>query len=240
MSAESLRYFANDVCRNLKKSVEANLARYLSEGFVDLASESDWRIELKATFDLSALKMLSSTVDDDAQSSRIVWNCLGGLTPSLAMEGRIWTRLCHVECIDYARKRWIDGRTGPKAVKVIEDHFFAETRTACRDDNAIGRLWWTAYVAKLAMPDDVNAAIAAVWKTADIRSNVVERPWITSRPQLAGGIVRALVTQPAVSSSETAFRDFMKAINAQGGGVLFEALNETEVDAFIKKCIAGK
>jgi hypothetical protein len=236
-SQQSISYFSANVCRDLRQSVERNLDRYLSSGFEDRAGEPDWSIKLGSLFDLAPLKQLATTVKDDTKSSMLVWKTLGKLAPSLAMEGRVWTRLAHIECIEYARSRWIGERTGEDAIKVIEDHFFAETRTACRDDNAVGRLWWTAYVAYLAMPQDQEKALVAIWKSADIRSNIVERPWISSRPKLAGAIVRAVLNVPAVTATEAAFRDFMKGLNRQGGGLLFEVMTDAEVDAFVGSCV---
>lgn len=237
MSRSALKYPALRVCEELRKKIAENLDRYLQGDFEDYADTDDWAIPLNLQVDLAPLKLLETNPAGDAENSLLVWQALGELNPSLASEGRIWTRLSHVEGLAYARERWIGGRTGAEAVQVIDGHFFADTRTACRDDNAIGRLWWTAFVAKRAMPDDHEAAVRAIWKTADIRSNVIERPWISSRPRLASAIVRAIITIPDVTASESAFRDFMKAINRLGGGLMFEVMEEPKIDAFIASCV---
>ncbi len=36
-----------------------------------------------------------------------------------------------------------------------------------------------------------------------------------------------------LSASEDAFREFMKALNRDGGGILFEALSEAETDSMV-------
>jgi hypothetical protein len=236
---EKLKYLSSKVCRELQQSIERNIERYLSGSFLDLAVDADWSINLTVDVDLSPLNALPGAIDNDAKGSVLVWQALGGLLPSLAIEGRIWTRLAHVECLEYSRARWIGQNKGETAAKIIGDHFFGNTRTACRDDNAIGRLWWTAYVAHLALPEDHEKAIAAIWRSADIRSNVIERPWISSRPKLAGAIVRAILEKPGVSKSEEAFREFMKTMNAKGGGMLFEVMTDGEVNSFVKSCIPG-
>lgn len=86
------------------------------------------------------------------------------------------------------------------------------------------------------MPDRKFDALKLILKKADIRSNVVERPWITSRPQLAGGIVRVMERKPYISNNEAGFRDFMKAVNANGGGLIFETMSIGEIDMFMNAC----
>lgn len=117
-------------------------------------------------------------------------------------------------------------------------HFFGESLTRYRDDNAIGRLWWNAFIARLAMRDSQFEALKILLKSADIRSNIIERRWVTSRPQIAGGILRAMLRVPATTSSEGAFRSFMKAVNRNGGGILFELMSEPEIDAYMDECMA--
>jgi hypothetical protein len=213
----------------------------LSGDFRDLAGCEGWSIPLNLDVDLKPLRNLKhdSTPDAEVLNSLLVWQCLSRLTPSLASEGRIWAQLTHVEALPYCRARWVGKRVGAAAKKSIEVHFFGETRTRCRDDNAIGRLWWNAHIARMAMPDQHQLALKTMLKTADIRSNVIERPWISSRPPIAGGIVRTLVRKPKLGSNEQGFRDFMKSLNRRGGGVLFEVMNESEIDAFMDDCASG-
>lgn len=239
MSVKKLSYPALRLCDELRRNVSDNLDRYLNGDFLDLADTDDWSIPLSIDVDLDPLKELSANAEDDVKNSMLVWNALSHLNPSLASEGRVWTRLAHVECLEYGRKRWIKATTGQDAVKKIEDHFFASTRTQCRDDNTVGRLWWTAYVAKRAMPDAHEDAVRAIWRSQDIRSNVIERPWIAIRPKLAASIVRAILNTPSVTASEAAFREFMKTVNRFGGGVIFEAMTDGDIDTFVRSCVTA-
>jgi hypothetical protein len=89
------------------------------------------------------------------------------------------------------------------------------------------------------MPDDQLTALKAiVQKSTDIRSNIVERAAISSRPKLAAAIVRTIVREPKATSSEDGFRGFMKAVNRLGGGVVFEAMSDGEIDGFMDECVA--
>lgn len=233
-----LKYISTAMFESLRNSVHENLERYLTGSFGDLTTEDGWSIPLDLELNLGEFRALKpeSGVEAEVLNSLIVWRALSKLTPSLATESRIWTRLTHIEGLEYSRARWIKGETGATAEKAIEAHFFGESRTRYRDDNAIGRLWWNAYIAKLAMPDRQFDALKLLLKKADIRSNIVERAWITSRPQIAGGIVRALERQPSISANEAGFRAFMKAVNTNGGGLLFEAMSIGEIDGFMNAC----
>jgi len=157
------------------------------------------------------------------------------MTPALARDERVWVRLCHLECLDYARFRWITGAGKPS--DMVRLHFFASTLPQCRDDNAIGRLWWNAHLAQIACPDDPGRALQQILRKADIRLNLIDRADTSGRAPLAQGILRKLEREPWLDSHEQAFRDFMLAINRNGGGILFEALSDEDVDKFLDDCI---
>jgi hypothetical protein len=140
-----LKYVSNETVDGLRSSIAQNLRRYTAGDFTDLLNESDWSIELGLDVDLSPLSGLdpSGTPAAEAANSRLVWNALRGLSPSLACEEGIWVRLTHVECLDYSRERWLDGKTGNDVIEgLVRKHFFASGVTMRRDDNALSRLWW--------------------------------------------------------------------------------------------------
>lgn len=235
-----LRYVSTPVYEALRKGIRENLDRYLAGGFLDLVATEGWSIPLEIEVDLSEFHKLKpeTGVEAEVLNSLIVWRGLGKLTPSLATESRIWTRLTHIDGLTYSRARWIGNATDSAAEKAIDMHFFGESRTRYRDDNAIGRLWWNAHIAKLAMPDRQFDALKLILRKADIRSNIVERTWTTSRPSLAAGIIRAMERKPSVGDNEIRFRSFMKAVNANGGGLLFETMSSGEIDYFMDNCAA--
>jgi hypothetical protein len=87
------------------------------------------------------------------------------------------------------------------------------------------------------MPAQHHEALKALLRTADIRSNVVERSRFGSLPTLAGGILRAVASVPEVTATENAFREFMKTINLRGSGVLFEIMDTAEIDRWLSACL---
>lgn len=237
MSVQRLRYVSTAVLSDLRQNVEGNVARYTSDGFDDLTGAGGWDIELRLRADLSPLADLEPTSAADAENSIKVWRALHELTPSLAREERFWVRLSHVECLPYTRQRWLYGKDGEDLKSAINIHCFADTRTKCRDDHSISRLWWTAYIAKLAAPDDHEYAIRKIFKTTDVRSNFVERALIVNRPSISSGIVRLMHRTPQVIETADNFRDFMKKLNILGSGVLFEVKTDEQIDRFMDACV---
>ncbi|MBU0727044.1 MAG: hypothetical protein KJ904_00090 [Alphaproteobacteria bacterium] len=240
---QPLLYLSDRVLGELRKNVGVNLDRYRTTGFADLAEEPGWDIPLGIEFDGTRLATLDQStpqniVSVDLPNSIIVGEAISGLSPAMANEERVWTRLSHVEAIDYCRARWITGREEARHENLIIDHFFAPTQTGIRDDHALSRLWWNYQIARTCMPEDVSGALAIIMKTADIRSNFVERIWMTSRKNIAGAVLRAMKSDLWITANEANFRMFMKSLNRLGGGVVFEVLDTGETDEFVRHCAA--
>lgn len=232
-----LPYFSEPVEDKLQQEIQANLSRYRGAGFSDLASRPDWAIECKFEYDPLPLSKLDAE-NSEYDNSLLVWQALSMLPASLACEGRIWTRLSHAECFEYAKARWLPNSGGDdKVADAVRLHFFARTMTARRDDNAISRLWWSAKIASvIAGKADIADTLKLITMTADIRSNIVERTMMMSRPVLARAVMETMLCVPAVHGSEDTFRDFMKILNRSGGGIVFERLAPRDVLAFVENC----
>jgi hypothetical protein len=231
-----LKYLSASRLDTLARDVESNLERYSGTGFDDLVVEQGWSIEHTLDIDISHFKSLNPGNNKEAEihNSRIVWDSLPGLTPNLACEERVWTRLAHIECIEYTRARWLSKPMGDtEVVSAVRDHFFARGRTGIRDDNAISRLWWNYYIARQALPDDPDTALNLIRKSADIRSNIVERPRTSCRQPLLAGVIRAMQDDEWLTASEDNFRNLMKVLNRDAGGLLLETMTSTAIDCFI-------
>lgn len=224
----------------LRSEAAANLHRYRGTGFADLAREPGWAIDLDIKIDVDRLKDLdgsSNRAETDLRDSLLIADVLKGLSPSLANEERIWARLSHVEAFDYSKRRWLrDGMSDEDVLGSVEKHFFARTQTRLRDDHALSRLWWNGFIARHCYPENPGRALELLLTRADVRSNIVERIWLTGRRKLAGGVFRAMDSDPFVLESEASFREFMKAVNLLGGGIVFEAMTDGAVDDFLNRC----
>jgi hypothetical protein len=239
-----LKYLKGDAVASLKKSIPDNIDRYVSGDFQDLAGGADWNLDSRISAITAGFDRLQPGTGSDVEvaNSLVVGEVLGGLPPAAATDTRLWTRLSHVECLEYSRARWLAGKKRPAVEDQVRKHFFGSGLTASRDDHSIGRLWWNHRIALRMLPFLPELSLEQVLKVilsrADVRLNTVERSGIMSRPRLAAAIVRGLLDDPALLSDEPRFREFMKAINAQGGGIPFEvaAVSDFDVRGFIVRC----
>ena len=241
--AGQLKYLSDKALSQLKGSVPANVAKYRTDGFAEFTEDPGWNIKLGIEYDDILLGTLDRTTEKgvaatDLANSRVVGKALTKLSPTLANEERIWVRLSHIEAFAYARDRWI-GRANDAAIpKLVDDHFFAPTQTAIRDDHAISRLWWNYHIARTCNPDDPDDALGLILKTADIRSNFVERIWMSSRRSIASAVLDRMKVDPWLTATEMNFRIFMKSLNRLGGGIVFEALDADDISLFLDDCVA--
>jgi hypothetical protein len=70
-----------------------------------------------------------------------------------------------------------------------------------------------------------------------IRSNFVERIWMTSRRSIASAVLNAMQSDSWITNAEKNFREFMKSLNKLGGGIVFEALARSDIEAFVRDCV---
>ena len=236
--SESLSLLSQPVVDELARSIAQNMDRYLGGDFLDLEKENGWRIESRiATWDPNIVAQLDPTGTPDAEvrNSLLVWNGLSGMTPALARDERLWVRLCHVDFLPFARERWLKG--GEKDANLVKIHFFANGLNGCRDDNAIGRLWWNAHVASIASPDDVELGLRRLLGRANYRMQIIERSNTAFREPLVRGIVRLLGEEPWLNVDDEAIVDFMKEVNKRSGSFIFEALDDSGVDDHLRMCL---
>ena len=45
-----------------------------------------------------------------------------------------------------------------------------------------------------------------------------------------------MANDPKVLASERSFREFMKSLNFLGGGIVFEAMTDGQIDDFLNRC----
>lgn len=239
MSREPLKLLSTAVVADLASSIADNVDRYASAGFGDLARENGWEVETsEATYSPSDLTKLISGSGAEAEiaNSLIVYNALGNMNPALAREERLWARLCHVECLEFVRQRWLRSRSSGLE-PLIKKHFFAPNLQGSRDDNAIGRLWWNGYVASMASPGDIERGLRTLLSRANIRLQIFDRADTAFRRPLLQGITRLLRSEEWFESRDDAINDFMYEVNKRSGGIVFEALSSSDVDLHLGRCL---
>jgi hypothetical protein len=239
MSLDKVLYVGQAVADYLIDSIDENVERYCSEGFHDLVEQGNWEISTNLTYDPGPLRDLDTagTAQAEIHNSILVWRALRNLTPSLATENRIWIRFTHLECLDFCRKRWLDGKSGQSLQNAIRAHFFADTRTRWRDDHAISSLWWNYWIAQRLMPDDPERALRIIFRSTDMRLSTVQRPGLFIRPAISAGILRTFARDEWIMGHQDRWRKFMTVLNKAGAGKVFEAMTDPEIDQLMNQCL---
>lgn len=225
-----LKYVSDKVVEQLFDGIEANLENYKQGTFEEQAAEQGWGLELKGvTYDpcFPSNFELQSSREAEIKNSLLVYSAFQGMTAALARQERVWVRLCHFDCLEYSRKRWI--RTKP--VKDVANHFFARTLDQCRDDNAIARLWWNGHIATQIDPSDPERVLQQFLARANIRLQFLDRSNASFRLPIARGVIRMLEKENWLHEHDRAFQAYMEVMDKHAGALLFESLDEDSVDA---------
>lgn len=237
MAAEKLKFVQDRIVDELHSNVEKNIALYQSEDFVEASKEHGWSIETKSVMydpSFGSKLVFSNAPEDEIFNSLLVFNSLKGMTPALAREERIWVRLCHLDCLEYSKYRWIKSKD---PIRDVRKHFFASRLDQARDDNAVGRLWWNAYLAKLIDPKNPKRVLDQMLKRANIRLQFVDRANASFRLPLARSIIRLLEKEEWLDSHDRAFENFMLVLDRNAGGLVFESLDEEDIDQFLSNSL---
>jgi hypothetical protein len=93
-------------------------------------------------------------------------------------------------------------------------------------------------------PPAIHECSVAIWHLADVldwfqhhQKRRVERSASFSRVPIGRGILRLMERSPTSYVDERNFRELMKVVNLQGGGIVFEKLSECAIDEFMDVCL---
>lgn len=248
-----IRFFTERSVDELRSGIAEHLDWYYS-GDGDLAERwpesRDSRVERRSA---------ALTLDDrrkkphlrDSDNALRVHDHLGALTPHEASEERLWVYLCHVECADYLRVRWLGKR--PKkteeAVGKVRNHFFARGARGLMRDNGISRLWWMGKIARDADEGAPERFLEIVLHRQDVRSSLLERPLVSRNVRILRAIYGVMRerwegdSDAGLLFQREAFRAWMRGINLRGGVVLLDALTPATLRALLEeeaeRAIAG-
>lgn len=237
-----LKCMSDKALDEFKKSVYSDLGLYVKKTIHDDFDRDDYSIPLDIEYDKNILKELNlhtekGSRNNDLESSKIVGESLNKITPSLANEQRIWVQITHTDCWEYTRNRWLQGVSEEEEIrKAIESHIFSPSRGRVRDHQSVARLWWNWYIAKISWPSNPERALELILYESYVRNNFVKRFWLCSRRKIAGAVLRAMDSYKLVLKREN-FSLFMKSINRNGGGIVFEAFTDEECDEFVERCL---
>lgn len=242
---DEIRYFTEASLVELRESVPDRLDWYYS-GSHGRKRGLSWpesrraRVE-RRTADLRLTATEKPGQDDPVNALR-VHDHLRELSRHEASEERLWAYLCHVECADYVRSRWLARRPKKKeaAVREVRNHFFARGARALIRDNGISRLWWLGKIAREVDPERPEEFLKIVLYRQDVRSSLLERPFVSRNVEVLR-MIYAVMKEHWKDEGDRAlfdrevFRAWMRGVNRRGGVVLLDALSEPRLRRLLEE-----
>jgi hypothetical protein len=228
--------------RELRESVEANLANYRKGNFAGVTEDPGSTIETEQEIDSAVMSRVDSSKDDhrEVENCSALFQALPGLSYYLARDERLWTCLVHSQLLDYARKRWPIPKGDKEAVDHIRTHYFVTGARGFERDNAASRLWWMAALCSRCGDISLEDSLRYFLHMYDVRANIIERPTTSQNPVVFFGIIKLLRDSYAKDKSlfeRLTFRAFMKKLNLRGGSKLLDSLGSSEVEKILMECI---
>jgi hypothetical protein len=243
-----LTVFRNTFVTSLLGNVGSNLDKYRrnDKWALELGSQSTrdlpTRIEIKSPLSLDEPDEDNNL--KDLENAIRVHKALNQLTPLQARDPRLWTRLTHVDCWSYMRKRWPLERfgtdTGKGARFTTTRYFISQTDSRALMRNGIARLWWTAHMSYDPQRKNPYELTRVLLHTLDITQQIMERN-MGRAPVIVTGFLEFLMQNKdkvmiVGDHSRERVRKLAKFLNLYGGVCLLDCLTQTD----IIKLLAGE
>jgi Family of unknown function (DUF6339) len=235
-----LTVFRNTFVRTLLSNIGSNLDKYRrnDKWVLELGSQStrdlQTRIEVK-------LPLLLDEPDDDnlkdLENAIRIHKALSELTPLQARDPRLWTRLAHVDCWQYMRKRWPLERFGADSEKgarfIAARYFISQTDSRALMRNGVARLWWTAHMSYDAQRKNSYELTSVLLYTLDITQQIMERN-MGRAPVIVTGFLEFLMQNKdkvlvVGDYGRDRIRRLAKFLNLYGGVCLLDCLTQTDI-----------
>lgn len=236
--------FKSHHVRLLRGSVAQNLERYSDNKPWAGKPTGNGQVRLPSSLEPAVPLELELPDEDglkDLENTKIVFSAFPTLTPLQARDPRLWTRLTHMECWKYMRKRWdVSRQTGDDAKKqryVLEHYFVRQNQSRMLLRNGIARLWWYGYLThdpKRADPFELTEVLLSY---LDIAQQVLERNMGRAESVRVGFLdfLRGNMEKLGTSSEQRRrrIREFAKSLNLRGGAMLLDCLTPDGVQSIL-------
>jgi hypothetical protein len=241
----TLSIFRENFVIRLRASIPQNLPLYRSdEPWVDSVpgGKSSSIVTTIEPLEALALRMPDGEDLKDIENAIRVHRALSFLTPLQAREPRLWTRLTHVECWDYMRKRWDVERFGKDKGKaerfILSRYFIAQTQSRSLLRNGLSRLWWYGHVTHDPERENPYALTGVLLSTLDITQQIMERNFGRIEHVRTGFLEFLLRNKKKLLGPGNKKRWYIRQLaiylNLLGGVTLLDALSRTDVGGFLE------
>jgi hypothetical protein len=170
---------------------------------------------------------------NDAENARRIYNWLPTLSPSVAMEERLWGHLAHCVFPEYMAARW-----PVTAENIIHRRYLFEDKTfASLARNGISRLWWAGKLTHDETRLNPFELTDVLFMRQDIQVSLLERA--IGKCHNVRTAVLDFFRENSGWLAEEAFgyriQQVLKELNLLGGVAVLDALSKPQLQAFLKK-----
>ena len=237
--------------RHLRGNVAANLERYSAGrpwagkatggGAVRLASALEPAVPLE-------LEMPDGDDLKDLEDTKIVHRAFPNLTPLQARDPRLWTRLTHMDCWGYMRKRWdvarLKGDDAKKQRYILEHYFVTQNQSRMLLRNGMARLWWYGHLthdpARKHNPYELTEVLLSYLDIAKVLLEVNMGRALAIRTGFLDFLRKNQADLGANSEQRrNRIRALAKYLNLRGGFTLLDCLTATDVEAMLAAELGG-
>jgi hypothetical protein len=230
-----LQFFSREFTTRLQQNAAINLPKY--------GTGTHWLEQLAAgkthvyasSFVVEPPPALIESADasHDAENARRVYSWLRHLTPTVAMELRLWAYLTHCVFSDYMHARW-----PAQTESLIQRRYLFEGNSfASLSRNGIARLWWGAYLTRDEQRPNPFELTDVLFLRQDIQVSLLERAIGKCRAVRTAVLeyIRDNVTELSEKSFSVRIQVFARELNLLGGVAVLDAVPPSELGSLLRQ-----
>lgn len=236
----------NECFQNLEKYKAGDFNYIVDDSTLSFETDIELDLDVEAVTEILDYnghnKSPAQRASTDLNFSKLLFNSIPNLTPSLARDTRLWTFLSHTVFFQYVKNRFpLPPNDDEEALKKIKQHYFCQDeRRGLERNNAVSRLWWMSFVVSRLEEMGLDQALEVFLHNTDIRASILERPTTSQNANVLTSILKVFnesIKGDGKLLVRDTYREFMKRINLLGGVILLSDLTQTESDQKISAIV---
>lgn len=236
----------------LKKDIKNNMIRYASnEEWIDnyFKEKNMENYYINSNIIVEDFELELGDQSKDSTNAVILHKALKNLLPIHARDEKMWTYLTHTIGYKYMKSRWKVDSNNEKVSRIESRYFFQgksdnkiKSSTVPYVRNGLSRLWWAGYIVYDGTLDNPYEYIDELFISQDMFVGLCERD-IAKNKKLVLTILKMMREYEIknISNNTELVRNILKEINFSAGLVMYDSMNEkeleTKIDEIFKKNI---
>jgi hypothetical protein len=232
-----LQFFSGRFLARLREKAATNASKYGADsGWLDALAAGPTYVHESGYVVDPPPTLVSATEGNaqlDAENAQRVYSWLRNLTPSVAMEERLWAHLTHCVFAQYMATRWPAENEGV----VRRRYLFEGNSFAALARNGIARLWWAGYLTHDKTRSDPFELTKVLFMRQDIQVSLLERS-IGKCPNVRTSVLeyfRDNSSRLSEGSFGRRIQLLLRELNLWGGVAILDAVPKSEIEIFLKR-----